>query len=303
MTIVEALRDADLFGQLPPFRDPTSWFGWVVFLKALFALPMTEPEVELFFRHTGRTRLPADEADEAAAIVGRRGGKTFISAVLLLFLALLVDWRPYLAPGERAHVLIIGPSMRPARRALLSYVKGMVHDIPAFAREVEAERADELDFRARTTVGVWPCAFGGKQTRGLTVAAAILDEVDFFFQEGPHQAEEVIAAVKPAMASLPGAKLIAISSPYTPTGWLYAFHKRHWGQEGRALVWQAPSLVMNPTLNRARIAAAIAGDPERGRAEWEAQWRTGISAFLDPTLLEACVRQEPSVLPPVGGGA
>jgi hypothetical protein len=116
-------------------------------------------------------------------------------------------------------------------------------------------------------------------------------------------AEEVVAALRPAMATMPGTKLLAISSPYTPTGWLYRFYQAHLGQPGPHLVWRASSRTMNPTLSEAKIARAIAEDPERGRAEWEAEWRAGLSKLLDHELVDAAVRSEPAVLPPQPGVA
>jgi len=78
---------------------------------------------------------------------------------------------------------------------------------------------------------------------------------------------------------------------------------------------QTQRSVMNPTLNADRIQAAIAEDPERGRAEWLGEWRQGVSSFLDPDLVDVCTRREPLILPrhdglfyaagvdPFGGGA
>lgn len=64
--------------------------------------------------------------------------------------------------------------------------------------------------------------------------------------------------------------------------------RSHWGNENSdALVWKAASRTMNPTLSEERIAAAILEDPERGRAEWEAEWRVGVSAALDPESIQA----------------
>lgn len=65
------------------------------------------------------------------------------------------------------------------------------------------------------------------------------------------------------------------------------------------LVWKAPSLTMNPTLDAGKIAAAIAEDPETAQAEWGADWRAGIASHLDPELIDASVRTEPLIIPPI----
>ena len=47
---------------------------------------------------------PTTQAKEAWLIIGRRGGKSFMMALIAVFLACFRDYRPHLAPGERALV-------------------------------------------------------------------------------------------------------------------------------------------------------------------------------------------------------
>lgn len=55
------------------------------------------------------------------------------------------------------------------------------------------------------------------------------------------------------------------------------------------LVIRAPSLTMNPTLDRKLIDAEIERDPAVGRAEWLAEWREDLASYIDRTLIEAAV--------------
>jgi hypothetical protein len=41
VTILEALADRNLFGNLPAFRDLETWSAWRAFLASVYALPMT----------------------------------------------------------------------------------------------------------------------------------------------------------------------------------------------------------------------------------------------------------------------
>jgi hypothetical protein len=79
---------------------------------AAFALPITDAERQTVRRYTGRETPPSAEIDEAVAIVGRRGGMSQIAALMAVYLATFRDWRPYLGPGERAHVVVIAQSQR-----------------------------------------------------------------------------------------------------------------------------------------------------------------------------------------------
>ncbi len=63
MTIIEACRDQNLFG--PWFRHRATWSTWLLFLKALFALPLTAKELVVFQGLTGRATTPMRQAEEA----------------------------------------------------------------------------------------------------------------------------------------------------------------------------------------------------------------------------------------------
>ena len=70
-SILDAISDQRLFGQA--FRDLKTWRAWLVFLAGLFALPMSEAEVEVWRECTGRSTLPQKPFTEGRWLVyGRR---------------------------------------------------------------------------------------------------------------------------------------------------------------------------------------------------------------------------------------
>src|SRR5437763_199670 len=97
--IVDACNDRQLFGQW--FRDPVTWQPWLAFLSALFALPMTDEQRELYRRCTGRTDQPADAFSEAWLVCGRRAGKSYMLALIAVYLACFKNYAQHLGPGER----------------------------------------------------------------------------------------------------------------------------------------------------------------------------------------------------------
>ena len=105
MNIIEAIHNKDLFK--PCFRNLGTWGAWVTLLKALFALPMDEKDLSLYRKCTGRKLPPERPFKEFWAIVGRRGGKSFISAVVATFLAFFTDYKKHLSPGERGVILVV----------------------------------------------------------------------------------------------------------------------------------------------------------------------------------------------------
>ena len=93
MNILHALDDPKVFA---PFFKGDTWGAWRVFLAALFALPLSPAELAIYQQHTGRSVPPSQPSHEAWLVCGRRSGKSYILAVVAVFLATFRDWRPHL---------------------------------------------------------------------------------------------------------------------------------------------------------------------------------------------------------------
>lgn len=123
MNILQALADQNLFAAW--FKDHETWAAWRVFLAALFGLPIEDEA--LYVRCTGGRPLPNRQAREAYLIVGRRGGKSFVCALVGVYLAVFRSYK--LAPGERGIVMLIAADRRQAR-VLFRYVKAFIEGVP-----------------------------------------------------------------------------------------------------------------------------------------------------------------------------
>src|SRR5215831_14088390 len=98
LSIVDAIDDADIFA--PWFRDRATWQAWFAFLNVLFGLPLSPDQLVIYQECTGRTAPPSGPFYEAWLICGRRAGKSFVLALVAVFLACFRDWQPFLVPGE-----------------------------------------------------------------------------------------------------------------------------------------------------------------------------------------------------------
>src|SRR5262252_4900869 len=122
------------------------------------------------------------------------------------------------------------------------------------------------------------------------VVAAVFDEVAFWRDETTATPDaEVYSAVLPGLATT-GGMLIGISTPYRKLGLLHQKHRDHFGVDGDGvLVVQGASKTFNPSLADATIAAQRAADPTAAAAEWDAEFRSDIGAFLDDELIDAAI--------------
>ncbi len=297
MNIIQALDHPAVFA--PLFRDKATWAAWRAFLCALFALPMSEAQLATYQQCSARQDPPTAQATEAWLVVGRRGGKSFTLALVAVFLAAFKDWRPYLGPGERATVMVIAENRRQAR-VILRFIKGIIADVPMLAATVEAIRQETIDLNTRITIEVHTANF--RAVRGYTIVAALLDELAFWQGEDSANPDfEVINAIKPAMMTVPGSMLLCASSPYARKGALWETYHRYFGHAGGPLIWQAPTRTMNPCLPQSLIDAEYDKDPVSAAAEYGAEFRTDLEAYISREAVEACVEWGVHERPPMDG--
>jgi hypothetical protein len=120
------------------------------------------------------------------------------------------------------------------------------------------------------------------------VVGAVLDEVAVWrSDESANPDKEILAALRPAMATVPGALLMAISSRYARRGVLWDAYRKHYGKNGDVLVWQAPTRTMNPSVPQKVIDQAMEEDESAALAEYGAQFRRDVEAFVSREVVEA----------------
>src|SRR5262245_15912929 len=294
-TIIDAIKDKRVFGGLPAFAGLDTWTSWLTWLKAIFALPMDPDELPIYQQATGRTQPPTTQPSEIFTICGRRGGKSFISSLTAVFIACFSSFKQYLNAGEKAAIIILARD-RDQAKIVFSYVSGILRATPPLAAMIAVERADEIELDNDVIIMVKTSDF--RAIRGLTVAAAILDEVAFWDSEGISPDHEVLTALRPATSTIPDAKIIAISTPYSQSGSLYEAYKEHYGKDDdHTLVWVAESRAMNPTLDQAKIDREIERDPDAAAAEWLGKFRSDLAAAFSPESLESCTVKGRTELP------
>jgi hypothetical protein len=300
MTILETMRDPKLFG--PWFTDRLSWRAWEAFLSALFGLPMDDPEmVEIFRKHTNRTVVPLHPMREAWVIVGRRGGKSRIAASVAVFLACFRNYTQYLAPGEVGTLAVIAADRQQAR-IVMDYIGALFDNVEMLRELVVAQKKESIELANRVRIEVHTASFRG--VRGYSLVGVVCDEIAFWRTDdgSANPDTEILAALRPGMATIPGALLIAISSPYARRGALWEAHRRHFGRDGDpVLVWQADTRAMNPRVDQQIIQDEYDKDPVAASSEYGALFRTDIDAFVPREAVEAVVVPRRLELPPRPG--
>lgn len=291
-TIIEFVTDPQLIG------DPDLSPAQETFLRALYGLSPSEEQAAIFRECTGADYTTPRRYSEAAALCGRRSGKTRkLLSRIAIYEAVLGGHERHLARGERGVFLIVAQSFRAGKNLAFKAIEADLTGSPLLRSMVAEIRADEIDLTNGITIAVYPPSF--RAFRGLTLVSLMADEIAFWNVEGVNPDREVLAAARPAMATIPGAKLIMASTPYAKRGALYEAVKAGWGQaDSEVLVWKAPTALMNPSISRAYLERERRRDPEMFRREFEAEPSDSITTLFDSDAIDACVIPGRRELPP-----
>jgi hypothetical protein len=284
ITLRNALADPQLLGSL----SSPSWAAWRVLLIAAMGEPLTDSERLVFTLLTGRAHEPCQRVEELVAVVGRRGGKSRAMATLAVYLAALCDHRDVLAPGETGVLLLIAPDQRQAAIAL-DYAAAVFEGSSILSQLVASRTNDTLALNNGIAVEVRAASF--RRLRGPTYIGVIADEAAFWFSdESANPDTEILNAVRPGLSTTRGPLIIA-SSPYAKRGVLWEAHRKHHGPDGDRLVLvaQGSSIEFNPSLPAGVVERALERDRASAMAEYLAQFRDDIAAFVSFEIVSGCV--------------
>jgi hypothetical protein len=302
------LADEQLFGGLPAFNDLRPWRTWLVFLTAVYGLPLSDllpfglsedEALAIFVKHTGRTSYapPLGGYAESVAVVGRQGGKDRIGSAIQAYEAMIATPE---ADGTDLYSVSVCQDARASLRTQFSYACAPFRQIPMLRQLVTAERSDTLELSTGIVLASYPCR--PQAVRGLRANVVICSELAFFRStDGNPTDEEMLRAVRPMLATTKG-KLVIFSSPYSQSGALYELHRKHHGKdESMTLVWQATAPEMNPTLPIDYLKRMEQDDPEAYQSEVLGEFRSGTALFIDANAIAACVAEDVRERAPVAG--
>jgi hypothetical protein len=163
---------------------------------------------------------------------------------------------------------------------------------------VLSSRREAIDLRNNISIEVHTASY--RTVRGYTIVGAILDELAFWRSDESAEPDiEVVRALRPAMATVPGAMLLGISSPYSRRGVLWNAYRQHFGEDSNVLVWQTATELMNPKVDDRVISEAYRDDPVAAAAEYGADFRSDIESYITREAVEAVVVPDRRELPSV----
>lgn len=265
------------------FAD-NSWNVWRAVLKAAHALSVTDDERDVLEHLTGRETLLDLPCRELWLLLGRRSGKSIIAALHAVYATTCKTYT--LAPGEVGVFMVIAADRKQAR-VIKRYVSGLLKAHRSLEVLIDRETQEAIWLTNGLCIEIHTCSF--RSLRGYTCIGAACDEIAFWDDEDSANPDhEVLVALRAAMASVPEAMLIALTSVYAQRGEVWRMYERYFGRPvADYFVVNGATTTMNPTISQAVIDAAYEDDPIAAAAEYGAEFRRDVEVFLPREALDA----------------
>jgi hypothetical protein len=176
---------------------------------------------------------------------GRRSGKTSIFAASAAVAAVLSPFEKHLGVGEVGRVIVTAPKREQTRQ-----FRDAVHGILTLLGVPHTPRGSEIEVGRALVVTSTADEMSG---RSGTAILAVVDECAFLpTEEGSAGRDvDVIASVKPTLATIPTSKLLVISSPWRTSGVHFETTSKHFGKVGPIVVLKARTEQLNHLMTRA----------------------------------------------------
>lgn len=274
-----------------------TWRNWLVALRLFYGLKVNVRHADLVLQCTGR-KLESFKADgkgfqTALFLTGRRSGKSRIGSLVAAYHGVFSGIEDMVSPGETAKIVLVSPTKKQAK-ILRDYVFAVFsnHSSSLLSDEIVNETQEGFLLSSGIEIAILVADY--RSIRGHSVGLALCDEVCFLQSESEGRVRSdwaLIQAIKPSLATLSG-KILAISSKYSRVGWAFRVAKKSFGNpEAATLYWEAPSILMNPTLDKKIIEEAYKEDNAAARSEFGNCWRDDISLWLsEETILSAVIK-------------
>ena len=291
-------------------EDPT-WLGWAFpgpsFAKwkaitiGIMGEPLTPAERAIWHELTGTDREPLSKVDEFLAIVGRRGGKGRAASALALYHATAMNYQNVLAPGERAHVMIMSCIVRQSHRMFSLCLEGLKRTKRLLRKLITRQTRDTIELDNGNSLVIESA--NARTIRGASCSFIAIDELAHLLaSEFGINDVELYNAARPSLANL-GGILGSFTTPHAKVGITFSDWNR-WGDnhDQQFICIKEPSLSMNPILKESIVRRAFENDAQVAASEWGSieagiQFRDDLASFIDIDLVRPLVMDNVQQIP------
>jgi phage terminase large subunit-like protein len=233
--------------------------------------------------------------------LGRRSGKTFMSAIAACYMCFVLDeyFIKRVRKGEKWYIIAVANDLGQSKIAL-DNIRQLIINSP-FEQEIARETSLEIEIKNNCVFQAIPAS--ARASRGKAVVAILQDELAFSIEGDANRgAEAMYTALAPSIAQFgKHGKIIELSSPYLTSGLFHDHFKQAQSGEFPGMqALQIPTWEINPHLPWGCdfLENARKKDEETFYVEFGAQFRANNSVLLAPEIVDVAVNKDRAILPP-----
>jgi len=229
------------------------------------------------------------------AIVGRRGGKSRIAALIAVFIAIFIKYK--LAAGERGMVLVLAASMEQAR-VVFGYALAFLKESPVLRKEIVDTTSSEIRLRSGVVIAVHANSF--RSVRGRTLLACVFDEVSSGRDDTTATPDnETYTAVLPSLATTNGMLVGTVHRTVRPVCFTPSINSILASTATMFSSFKAAARRSTHHSPMRQFPRRSSPTQRRQRSEWDAEFRADLVGFLDDATIDRGVdRSRPLELAP-----
>jgi len=279
LNIIEFATDKNYLGL--SFKDRPAQ---EVVLRSIYGLPLDDKQLEIYQQLTGNKKEfePGEVKIETILALGGRSGKSLMASIIGIYEATREKWKKYLNKGEAGYIVIVATRQKQSEAIIGANCLRMIENSPSLKGLIKDSTQSELTLTNGMKIISLPC--NSTAGRGLPVICLIFDEVAHFYTEGVRADENIFNSLRPRQAQFPGAKLIMISTPSAKQGLFWNYFSEGFQVPGRFTA-QAPTIFMNPLVNKSFLEREKKRDIDNYNREFEAIFAEKVESFFSYDLI------------------
>lgn len=224
--------------------------------------------------------VPKTEPTEMLLCVGRRSGKTTLTAIEGLYQTTRDKWLQYLRKSEKMALAgIIATTVDQARDLLQKTCVESIKDSP-LRHYVDGDVKRHLLLANGLAIRSFPC--NARAPRGYPYFFTVYDEAAWFYVEGKKAGDQIDAAVDDGRMQFPGSKHMEITTPAGKQGRFYEMFAQEDPPPGTIRI-KAATWLFRPELHRNNpdfIPAKFQKQPFHAGREIGAEFDEVVEPFL-----------------------
>lgn len=234
--------------------------------------------------------------------LGRRSGKTLMSAIIATYCATMLadEYKRHLRPGEKFYIISVANTIDQAKIALQG-VKDLINGSIILKPLIVRETSDTLELRNGAVFRALTAS--SRSGRGMACPLLIFDELAHAVdtEAGNAAGGSLYQALSPSVAQFGKlGKILLLSSPWIQSGIFWnLFKQADSGQYPYMQKVNLPTWEVNKTISTDWLDQEKARDPELFKIEYGAEFTGNIAAFIDGQLVDAAINSDRGILPPL----